>query len=73
MPQSNSRRDKMAREAGFPSYAAMKAWNDKYRKPQTNQTAAKPKRNFLQSLRDLHPINWAEKRVTSVLKKANRK
>jgi hypothetical protein len=52
--------DVMAKEKGFPSYAAMKAWNEKYRKPQTTQ-APPPKRNFLQNLIGSipNPMNYA--------------
>jgi hypothetical protein len=52
MPQNKksvSRLDAMAKEKGFPSYAAWKAWNEKYRKPVTTDKPA-PKKNFLQNL-----------------------
>lgn len=77
MPQSKkkpSRLDQMAKAQGFPSYAAMKAWNEKYRAPVTRQATPKPKaRNFLQSLTDTIPIQFASRRVTSALKGAQPK
>jgi hypothetical protein len=81
MPQSKkpapSRLDAMAKQSGFPSYAAMKAWNDKYRKPvQSTTPATKPPskvRNFFQTIRDTIPIHFAEKRVTSALSGAQKK
>lgn len=70
---AQQRLDAMAKKKGFPSYAAMKAWNEKYRAPVTNSSAPAKKKNFLQSIKDLHPLNWAQKRVTSTLDRANKK
>lgn len=53
MPQgkgSSANLDALAREKGFPSYAAWKAWTDKYRKPITNVQKKQPVRNFFQNL-----------------------
>lgn len=76
MPQIKkkvSRLDQMAKAQGFPSYAAMKAWNAKYRAPQTTTTPKPKARNFLQSLTDVIPIQFASRRVTAALKGAQRK
>lgn len=74
MPRNTaqSRLDAMAKEKGFPNYAAMKAWNAKYRAPVTNSGQAPKKKNFLQSLREFHPIGWAQKRVSGTLDKKNK-
>lgn len=55
MPQGNparSRLDAMAKQKGFPSYAAMKAWEEKYRSQRTTTTPSptKKKKNFFQSM-----------------------
>jgi len=57
---ARSRLDAMAKEKGFPSYAAMKAWNEKYRQPVTTTRPAK-KKNFLQTLVGSipNPMNYA--------------
>lgn len=77
MPQAkkmpSSGLDAMAREKGFPNYAAWKAWNDKYRKPVTNVQKGTPVKNFFQTLTDTIPIQFASRRVVSTLKKANKK
>ena len=74
MPQKKkpSRLDAMAKQQGFPSYAAMQAWNEKYRKP-TQTAASKKPRNFLQTITDAIPIQFASRRVTAALKGAQRK
>lgn len=59
MPQkksSQARLDEMARAQGFPNYAAMRAWNEKYRSKKTG-TGAPPQRNFLQSLAEKVPFH----------------
>lgn len=68
-----SRLDEMARANGFPNYAAMRAWNEKYRNKQTRTGPAPKKRNFLQSLADMSPFNAMARRVSSTLDEANRK
>ena len=77
MPQSNQARlDAMAKKQGFPNYAAMKAWNEKYRKPTTNTVpgaSAKPKRNFLQNMASfLSPIGASTGPAVDAMNSANR-
>lgn len=78
MPQgkgySQSQLDAMAKEKGFPSYAAWKAWNDKYRSKKTGE-APRKKGNFLQRMFDKinpHPIKRSADVIVPVLNEANR-
>lgn len=57
-PMSQSQLDAMAKERGFPSYAAWKAWNEKYRS--TKRDGKAPKKNFLQSLFEKIPGHPAQ-------------
>jgi hypothetical protein len=78
MPQKQksgqARLDAMAKEQGFPSYAAWKAWNEKYRK-QNRPDAVPQKKNFLQSIVEkipFHPartLGHANKKITEATKK----
>ncbi|NJS15018.1 MAG: hypothetical protein HC788_10900 [Sphingopyxis sp.] len=71
---AQQRLDAMAKKKGFPSYAAMKAWNEKYRAPVTNTAAPKKKGNFFQSLMSkVHPLNFSTDKVNRTLDKANKK
>jgi len=77
MPQSKksstSRLDAMARQQGFPNYAAMKAWNEKYRKP-VQATAPKPKtRNFLETITDVVPILYSSRRASAAMQSTQKK
>lgn len=75
MPQSKkpvSRLDAMAQQKGFPNYAAWKAWNENYRNRKT-KTGSAPKKNFLQSLSEFHPMTWSANRVTETMKKERKK
>ena len=81
MPQNNSqaRLNAAAKEAGFPSYAAWKAWQAKYRGPATNQAkstapAKPPARNFLQTLVNKVPSQFSLiKSASDELGKANQR
>lgn len=53
---SQARLDAIAREAGFPSYAAWQAWNQKYRQPQRMEVAPEPT-NWLQTLVNKIPFH----------------
>lgn len=77
MPQTRSparsRLDAMAKEQGYPSYAAMKAYQDKYQRNPTIVGGAKKKddRNVLQKLVAAipFPTNYAADRMRKAVKK----
>jgi hypothetical protein len=69
---AQQRLDAMAKKKGFPNYAAMKAWNEKYRAPVTNSGTA-PKKNFFQRVMSrIHPMNVAAEKVDRAVKKSRR-
>jgi hypothetical protein len=65
--------DAWAKKKGFPNYAAMKAWNEKYRKPATRTVTPKKSNNFFKQLLDFHPLNYSANRITSAMKKAEKR
>jgi hypothetical protein len=81
MPESRTARlDALAKKEGYPSYAAMVAYKEKYQKPITRVVpgAGKPKeRNFLQRMIGSipNPMNYAAKtmRDATVRSRAKRK
>jgi hypothetical protein len=61
----------MAREAGFPNYAAWQAWNAKYRSASRTGTTQKPARNVMQTLKG-HPAQTLNK-AAQAMKGARKK
>ena len=55
-PYSQAQLDAIARERGFPNYAAWSAWNQKYRQPIRAEVAPEQPTNWLQNL--VNKIPW---------------
>jgi len=79
MPESRTARlDALAKKEGYPSYAAMVAYKEKYQKPITRVVPganAKPKRNFLQTLVGSipSPMNYAASKMREATAKSRAK
>lgn len=76
MPKSKgSRLDAEARRQGYPSYAAMVAYQEKYQKPITRTVKSAPKRNFLQTLIGSipNPMNYAADRMRRAVRGRKKK
>lgn len=54
---SQGQLDALARERGFPSYAAWSAWNQKYRQPIREEAPAAQPTNWLQNLVNKIPFH----------------
>lgn len=59
--------DRKARAAGFPDYATMVAWHDKYRSPQTSNNLNQPiSREHVRAATQWHPamlLDWVRRKI----------